>query len=312
MVSVNNNLNSNAIITLADSNYFGLLEELINSIQTHEESKNISICILDAGLTAAQINILKPKVYSIKKAKWDIEVPGYKILKKEWLKSQVSRAFIPNYFPEFKKYLWIDCDAWVNSWSAIDLYFKACNNGKLGITQSIGPGYRVMSKVKWLMGKIAIIKSQNYKHARSSGISEDIARKLAFAPHINIGVFSLEKDSKCWSVWQKNLKKTLAKGKIFGSEGLAINIAVYHDNVEVEFLPLRCNWITSHLLPKFDTENNTFVEPFLPNEEIGIMHLAAGIWKNNKDMRLNKDIKIEIKTLNGKKIEKSLRFNLNQ
>ena len=43
--------------------------------------------------------------------------------------------------------------------------------------------------------KIAIIKSQNYKHARSSGISEDIARKLAFAPHINIGVFSLEKDS---------------------------------------------------------------------------------------------------------------------
>ena len=41
MVSVNNNLNSNAIITLADSNYFGLLEELINSIQTHEESKNI-------------------------------------------------------------------------------------------------------------------------------------------------------------------------------------------------------------------------------------------------------------------------------
>ena len=102
MVSVNNNLNSNAIITLADSNYFGLLEELINSIQTHEESKNISICILDAGLTAAQINILKPKVYSIKKAKWDIEVPGYKIFKKEWLKSQVSRAFIPNYFPEFK------------------------------------------------------------------------------------------------------------------------------------------------------------------------------------------------------------------
>ena len=41
------------------------------------------------------------------------------------------------------------------------------------------------------------------------------------------------------------------------------------------------------------------------------MHLAAGIWKNNKDMRLNKDIKIEIMTLDGKKIEKSLRFGIN-
>ncbi len=304
-------MNSKAIVTLADSNYFELLEELINSIQAHEESKNVSICVLDAGLTQEQLAILKTKVYSVKKAEWDIKVPGYKVLKKEWLKSQVSRAFLPNYFPEFKKYLWIDCDAWVNSWSAVDLYFRACNDGKLGITQSIGPGYRIMSKVKWLLGKVAIIKSQNYKHAKDSGIEDNISRKLAFAPHINIGVFSLEKNSKCWDVWKKNLKKTLSKGKVFGSEGLAINIAVYHDNVEVEFLPLKCNWITSHLLPKYDTEKNTFVEPFLPNEKIGIIHLAAGLWKNNKDMRLNKDVKIELKTLEGKKIEKSLRFGIN-
>ena len=304
-------MNSNVIVTLADSNYFELLQELINSIKAHDESKDVSICVLDAGLTQEQLAILKTKVYSVKKAEWDIKVPGYKVLKKEWLKSQVSRAFLPNYFPEFKKYLWIDCDAWVNSWSAVDLYFRACNDGKLGITQSIGPGYRIMSKVKWLLGKVAIIKSQNYKHAKDSGIEDNISRKLAFAPHINIGVFSLEKNSKCWDVWKKNLKKTLSKGKVFGSEGLAINIAVYHDNVEVEFLPLKCNWITSHLLPKYDTEKNTFVEPFLPNEKIGIIHLAAGLWKNNKDMRLNKDVKIELKTLEGKKIEKSLRFGIN-
>ncbi len=303
-------MNSNAIITLADSNYFELLGELIDSIKLHKESKDVSICILDAGLNKEQLNILKPKVHSIKKAQWDIELPGYKTLKKEWLKSQVSRAFLPKYFPEFEKYLWIDCDAWVNSWNAIDLYFKACENGKLGITQSIGPGYRIMSKVKWLIGKVALVKSQNYKHARASGIENHIARKLAFAPHINIGVFSLEKNSNCWNIWQKNLKKTLSKGKVFGSEGLAINIAVYHDNADVEFLPLKCNWITSHLLPKYDTNNSTFVEPFLPNEKIGIIHLAAGIWRNNKDMRLNKDVKVELKTLEGKKIEKSLRFGI--
>ena len=70
------------------------------------------------------------------------------------------------------------------------------------------------------------------------------------------------------SIWQKNLEKTLSKGKVFGSEGLAINIAVYHDNVPVEFLPLKCNWITSHLLPKYDTNKNTFVEPYLPNDKL--------------------------------------------
>ena len=179
-------MNSNTIVTLADSKYFDLLEELIDSIKSFKESNNVSICILDAGLTENQIKTIKSKVYSIKKANWDIDVPGYKVIKKEWLKSQVSRAFLPNYFPEFKKYLWIDCDAWVNSWKAVELYFKACENGKLGITQSIGQGYRITSKVKWLLGKIALIKSQNYKHAKSSGINEEIARKLAFAPHINI------------------------------------------------------------------------------------------------------------------------------
>jgi len=298
----------NTIVTLADSNYFEMLEELVDSIKKHPESKRTAICVLDAGLTENQINIIEKKVYKVKKANWDIEVPNYKVIGKEWLKSQVSRAFLPNYFPEFKKYLWIDCDAWVQNWDCIELYMKACENGKLGITQTMGPGYRVMSKVNWLFGKLAIIKSQNYKHARSSGIKEDDARKIAFAPHINIGVFSLEKNSPCWESWQKNLIKTLSKGQVFGSEGLAINLSVYVDNIPTEFLPLHCNWIASNLLPKFDTDKEIFVEPNLPNYQVGIMHLAAGIWIKEKDMRLNKDLKIYIETVKGDKVFKSLRF----
>ncbi len=301
-------MNSKAIVTLADSNYFELLLELIASIKKHKQSETVSICVMDAGLTDKQLEILKDKVYVVKKAKWDIKVPLHKVAGKEWLKSQVSRAFLPDYFPEFKKYLWIDCDAWINSWDAIELYFKACENGKLGITQTIGPGYKVLSRVQWLFGKVALIKTQNYKHAKKSGFSESVARKLAFAPHVNIGVFSLENKSSCWKTWQQILSKALSAGKIFGSEGLAINIAVYENNVDVEFLPLSCNWIASNVLPKFDEETKTFVEPYLPHKKIGIMHLAAGIWKNDKDMRVDKNVKIPIQTLQGTQLEKSLRY----
>ena len=301
-------MKKNTIVSLADSNYFPLLDELIDSIKRFEESKDIAICVLDAGLSEEQKNKLLSKVDEIKSAEWDIKVPESKIKGREWLKSQVSRAFLPKYFPNYEKYLWIDCDAWVNDWQTIELYFKACDDNKLGITQTIGPGYKITSKVDWVFGKLAIIKSQNFKHAIKSNISLDKARKLAFAPHINIGVFSLEKNSKSWEIWQNNLRETLKGGDIFGSEQLAMNISVYHDNIETEFLPLNCNWITSNLLPKFDETNDTFVEPYLPNNKIGIMHLAAGIWKDNQDMRLNKDVKIEIKTLDGKTLNKSLRF----
>jgi len=303
-------MKKNVIVSLADSNYFELLNELVDSIKNFEKSKDTAICILDAGLTIEQKKILSKKVDEIKLAEWDIEVPAFKVKDKEWLKSQVSRAFLPKYFPNYEKYLWIDCDAWVNDWASVELYYKACENGKLGITQTLGPGYKIMSKVKWLFGKVAIIKSQNFKHAIKSKIGLSNARKLAFAPHINIGVFSLEKNSPGWSSWQKNLHQTLKSGNIFGSEGLAINMSVYIDDLETEFLPLNCNWIASNLLPKFNELENTFVEPYLPNYKIGIMHLAAGIWDGDKDMRLDKSVKIKIQSIQKSSLSKSLRFGL--
>ena len=301
-------MKKNVIVSLADSNYFDLLNELVDSIKTFEKSKETAICILDAGLTDNQKSILLKKVDEIKSAEWDIEVSSFKIKGKEWLKSQVSRAFLPKYFPNYEKYLWIDCDAWVNNWESVELYFKACENGKLGITQTLGPGYKITSKVSWIFGKVAIIKSQNFKHAIKSKIGLFKARKLAFAPHVNIGVFSLEKNSPGWTSWQKNLEQTLKSGNIFGSEGLAINMSIYIDDLETEFLPLNCNWIASNLLPKFDEIQNTFVEPYLPNYKIGIMHLAAGLWDGNRDMRLDKNVKIEIKSIQNNLLSKSLRF----
>ena len=301
-------MKKNVIVSLADANYFELLNELVDSLKSFEKSKDIAICILDAGLSEEQRKILSKKVDEIKSAEWDIDVPAFKVKGREWLKSQVSRAFLPKYFPNYEKYLWIDCDAWVNDWNSVELYFKACENGKLGITQTLGPGYKIMSKVNWLFGKVAIIKSQNFKHAIKSKIGINKARKLAFAPHINIGVFSLEKNSPGWISWQKNLEQTLKSGNIFGSEGLAINMSVYIDELETEFLPLNCNWIASNLLPKFDEKKNKFVEPYLPNYEIGIMHLAAGIWDGDKDMRLDKEVRINIESIQKKVLSKSLRF----
>ena len=86
-------------------------------------------------------------------------------------------------------------------------------------------------------------------------------------------------------------------------------MSVYVDDLETEFLPLNCNWITSNLLPKYDEQQKTFVEPYLPNYKIGIIHMAAGIWKDGKDMRTDKSVQIEIETLDNKKIVKSLRFS---
>jgi hypothetical protein len=300
-----------AIVALSDSGYFHLLEELIESILVFEQSKNIDICVLDAGLTEDQISKIKNKVYAIEKARWDIPVSSFKVNGKEWLKSQVSRAFLPNYFPSFDKYIWIDCDAWVQSWFAIDLLSSACNDGKLGIVSMSDRHNGRVAKINWFFKNLGFVKSQNYKHAKSSGFSEDISRHIALQPHLNIGVFSLEATSPTWRVWQKNLEKALSKGKIFGSEQVAMNVSVYIDNVPTDVLPFYCNWIPypASNNTKFDSTTNKFVEGFTPHHEIGIVHLAGGIKVGAEDMRFNKELTIKIPTTKNSFVEKSFRFN---
>ena len=47
-------MKKNVIVSLADANYFPLLDELINSIKRFKESDKVAISILDAGLTSEQ------------------------------------------------------------------------------------------------------------------------------------------------------------------------------------------------------------------------------------------------------------------
>ena len=80
-------MKKDVIVSLADANYYPLLVELIDSIRQFKQSENVAICILDAGLETHQKEKLLQKVEEVKPAEWDIEVPGYKVKDKEWLKS---------------------------------------------------------------------------------------------------------------------------------------------------------------------------------------------------------------------------------
>ena len=76
-------MKKNVIVSLADANYYPLLDELVDSIKKFKESENVAICILDAGLTSDQRQKLSNKVDEIKSAEWDIEVPGFKVRGKD-------------------------------------------------------------------------------------------------------------------------------------------------------------------------------------------------------------------------------------
>ena len=95
-------MKKNVIVSLADSNYFPLLNELIDSIKRFKESSEVAICILDAGLSEDQKTQLSSKVDEIKLAEWDIEVQDSKIKGREWLRAKYLGLFYPNIFQVMK------------------------------------------------------------------------------------------------------------------------------------------------------------------------------------------------------------------
>ena len=43
-------MKKNVIVSLADANYFPLLDELVDSIKRFKQSEDVAICILDLSL----------------------------------------------------------------------------------------------------------------------------------------------------------------------------------------------------------------------------------------------------------------------
>ena len=58
-------------------------------------------------------------------------------------------------------------------------------------------------------------------------------------------------------------------------------------------------------MPKFDNVKNQFVEPYIPNHPIALVHLAG-----LDDIRQDKNILSSFETLDGLQIKKSLRYNV--
>ena len=292
------------IVSSADSKYFFLLKELFLSLDKSGILSDYQFSILDTGLTEEQRFFFLDNSVIIKEAIWNTPVPKFKILGRDNLKTQVARAYLPDYFEDYKLYIWLDADMWLNDIKSFNLYEKGAFNNKLTIVPQSDRAYVKNANVEWLFGFPKKIKTINYKNI-SKSISKSLGRKYAFHSTLNAGAFAINDNVNIWKCFQKNIKLAAKKGRIFGTDQVALALSIYEDGLPSEFLPAYCNWMCEFNMPKFDSENGQFVEPYIPNHPIALVHLAG-----LDDIRLDKNILSDVETLDGLQIKKSLRFNV--
>jgi hypothetical protein len=256
------------IITAANAKYFDLVQGTILSIREKSQGKDAVIGFLDLGCTAEQLQWLCEVVDIIKQADWEFDFPG-RSETPEYLKGLFARPFFRKYFPGYDIYFWIDADAWVQDWKAVDLFVRGAQGSGLAVVPEIDRCNMIH------YGGLAGYLASMYDHYRTA-FGEEVADRLYSYPMLNAGVFALHKDAPHWEVWSECLAKGLQQSSSLMTDQLALNLAVYGCGLldKTELLPGWCNWTCHCGLPAWDKRSSLLVERFLPHAPIGILHLT--------------------------------------
>ena len=252
-------------ITGGDAGYFDLMKDCIGSLRATSEGRAVSLGVLDCGLTGEQRAWCRAQGATLVVPQWDFEFPGRDGLQ-DGYKALTARPFLPRYFPGFELYFWIDADCWVQQGDAIDLFLAAARTGALAVAPEI---HRSMRHYHHAWGEFSAVCGAAYE----AGFDKATAERLIRYPMINAGVFALRADAPHWSGWAKIYGAALQRSTDL-TDQLALNVLVYDKGFRHEPLPSRCNWPVHHATPAWDAERELFVEPAMPYDPLGILHMT--------------------------------------
>jgi hypothetical protein len=254
------------VVSAADSGYFPLLQDAVASVRAL--NREVAIGVLDLGLNEAERGWLAGQAARVVRPGWDVEFPRQERTP-EALKAQVARPFLPRHFPGHEMYFWLDADAWLQEWRAVELYCAAAGRERLAIVPEIDRAYKRHYKRPKLFGLTLAWKC--YREAFGWRVADRLGRN----PMVNCGVFALHRDAPHWEAWQRIMTGVLQRTRFFYVEQIALNYAIYAERLPVNLLPAYCNWMPGDAAPAFDAQRARFVEPYAPHETIGVMHLAG-------------------------------------
>lgn len=270
------------IVTATDSKYYGMLCELLESLEMHTEFSLCDFGVIDVGLETSQIEQLKERVDRIVEGKWDIPFAGCETAPRYKQASTVT-PFLPRYFPGYDVYLWLDSDVWVQDWSVIEMYILGALRDGMAAVPEIDRNYpactselyfKIYRKIPFVRGRIKSITTSQY--ARMSRLyPRYISRRLMFAPVVNAGAFAIANGAPHWSAWQESYRTARIKDYRVLSDQAALNHALYTKNLPLQRLPCTCNWLTCFGAPMLDEQTGKLVEPSLPHASIGLIHVTG-------------------------------------
>jgi len=267
-----------ALVTGSDENYLPFLKQLLYSIIKNKIYDFADIFVFSINLSKK--DIIKYSAY-IKK----VIAPNFTVKlnfkpKKKWTKLLTERPYLKDYFPGYKKYIWVDADIFFQNRKGIGDLVNACKVNEICIAPEISPSYIFSHNnfgIKHILGSFYKINGWSFKNYKRF-FSKDTAEDMLFRPLFNNGVFCLNANSSLWLQWKKIYKVALLKCyDEYGlkTDQLSLNICLRNNFGRVSILDSINNWIYRLSKPYFDKKNSKFYTPDFPRRELNIIHLTG-------------------------------------
>jgi hypothetical protein len=281
------------IVTAAETGYFKLLKDLLASLAEFPELAELERCVLDIGLEASQRDWLKAQgVPSIEPA-WDIAL-GRRQNVPHYYKAMTARPFLPRYFSNYDIIVWLDADIWVQMPSYLRHYVTGAERYGFALTAEIDRAYPILFGE---YNSLRLLHHRNYYRC----FGRRVADQLIQFPVINSGAFAARRDHPIWRQWQEQFRQATQRAVLKQSEQAALNLAIYSGpkTNRPHLLPSLANWICLQSNPIWDVERKKLVEPNLPHEVLGLVHLTGA----------DRQTQMQIRTTTGGQVTGSLTYS---
>lgn len=249
------------VVSSADAKYFGLLHDLVSSLQ--RLVPDMPIAVFDLGLLPAQVAWLKSHDVTCLQPRLHCEL-GAGFDQPSSLGTLV-KAFLHEYLPGHEFYIWLDADTWVQQESVLHQLVEGAAATGMAVVHENEPAYRFQLVLAGWVWKRA---------AQAYGLRSAIRQRLN--PQINSGVYCIRRGAAQWGLFAQRFEDAIRRtGTIWPYDQFALNEAIYRDGAEAIVLDAQNNWICDRALPAWDAEKQLYVTPRAPHRPIAVMHLAG-------------------------------------
>ena len=257
------------VVTGADSKYFPLLCDCIQSLRAFPELAEIEIGVIDLGLDAAHHEWLKGQSVSVVPLGWDVDLSNYPGVP-TYFKAMTARPHLPRHFPNHDIIMWLDADIWVQDRAFVKIYLDAAGADGFAVTPEIDRAYSILYG-----GQNTLRLFHHNVYAQCFG--RLVADRLIDFPILNSGAFAIHRSHPIWEEWRKALLRTINTVVLLHSEQAALNYAAYLSPglPRPHMLPATANWVCAQALPKWDPQRKKLVEPNFPHASLGLIHLTG-------------------------------------